>query len=309
MAFHSQVYRNYFCLPLTLSIFSSQTFLVPGTFSPEGIVTALSTLTSLQQLKLAFKSPRSLPDGESRHPPPLTRSVLPALRTLSFEGAGKYLEELIALIDAPRLFILTMTLFDQTLLHTPQSIQFVSRSTILKVFKKARLVFEDDGAAVVLSPTLEGTSYTRLEVKILCRDSDRQVSSLVQVCASCLPLLSALEDLYIYDNSKSPPHWREIIEDTLWLELLRPFSAVKNLHLSEEFALRIGPALQEELVGSRTMEVLPTLQSIFVEGLQLSGPVHEGIVKFVAARWLFGHHITVSLWEIDRASLDIEGDD
>ena len=228
---------------------------------------------------------------------------------LSFEGVGEYLEDLVALVDAPRLFILTMTLFDQILLHTPQSIQFVSRSTRLKVFKKARLGFKDDGAAAVLSPTLEGTSHTRLEVKILCRDSDRQVSSLVQVCASCLPPLSALEDLYIYEDSKSPPDWWDNIEDSLWLELLRPFSAVKNLYLSEEFALRIGPALQEELVGSRTMEVLPTLQNIFVEGLQPSGPVQEGIVKFVAARWLVCHHITVSLWEIDRASLDIKVDD
>jgi hypothetical protein len=79
---------------------------------------------------------------------------------------------------------------------------------------------------------------------------------------------------------------------------------VKNLYLSEEFALRIGPALQE-LVGSRTMEVLSTLQNIFVEGLHPSGPVQEGIVRFVAARQLSGHHVTVSLWEIDRASLDI----
>jgi hypothetical protein len=41
------------------------------------------------------------------------------------------------------------------------------------------------------------------------------------------------------------------------------------------------------------------LQNIFLEGLQPSGPVQEGIVKFVAARQLSGHPITVSLWERD----------
>jgi hypothetical protein len=81
-----------------------------GYISPEGIVTAISTLTSLRRLSLGFESPRSLPDRESRHPPPLTRSVLPTLRALSFKGLGEYLEDLVALIDAPQLCFLSTTL-------------------------------------------------------------------------------------------------------------------------------------------------------------------------------------------------------
>ena len=81
------------------------------------------------------------------------------------------------------------------------------------------------------------------------------------------------------------------------LELLRPFTAVKNLYLSEEFARRIVPALQE-LNGGRTTEVLPALENIFLEGLKPSGPVHEGIGQFVARRhWqVTGHPIAVSRW-------------
>jgi hypothetical protein len=105
-----------------------------------------------------------------------------------------------------------------------------------------------------------------------------------------------LEGLYIYEHTYSAPDWKDNIENTLWLELLHPFTTVKNLYLSEKFALRIAPALQE-LVGSRTTKVLPTLQNIFLEGLQPSGPVQEGIVTFVSARQLSGHPITVSLWE------------
>jgi hypothetical protein len=168
---------------------------------------------------------------------------------------------------------------------------------MLIAHKKACLAFENDAAEVVLSSP-NRSIYHKIDVKILCRESEWQVSSLEQVCNWCLPPLSALEDLYIYENSKSPPDWRDNAENTLWLELLHPFSAVKNLYLSEKIALRIAPALQE-LVGSRTMEVSPTLQNIFVEGLHPSGPVREGIVKFVAARELSGHPITVSLWERD----------
>jgi hypothetical protein len=37
-----------------------------GYFSPDAIVTALSTLSSLLQLRLEFESPRSLPDGRGK---------------------------------------------------------------------------------------------------------------------------------------------------------------------------------------------------------------------------------------------------
>jgi hypothetical protein len=104
-----------------------------------------------------------------------------------------------------------------------------------------------------------------------------------------------LEDLYIYDHPKSKPGWKDDIENGLWLQLLHPFTAVKNVYLSEQIALRIGPALHE-LAEGRTMEVLPALQNIFLDGLESPGPVQEGIGKFVTARQVAGHPITVSSW-------------
>jgi hypothetical protein len=111
-----------------------------------------------------------------------------------------------------------------------------------------------------------------------------------------LPTISTTEDLHIYPDPYSEPHWQDNIEDSLWLELLHPFIAVKNLYLSEEFAPLIVPALQE-LVGDRTIEVLPILKNLFLEELRPSGPVHEGIGKFIVARELSGLPITVFLRE------------
>jgi hypothetical protein len=105
-----------------------------------------------------------------------------------------------------------------------------------------------------------------------------------------------LEDLYIYVGRHSQLDSKDDIENGLWLQLLRPFTAVKNLYLSEEFALRIGPALQEPGAGGRTMEVLPALQNIFLEGLESLGPIQEGIAKFVAARQVSSCPIEVSSW-------------
>jgi hypothetical protein len=87
-----------------------------------------------------------------------------------------------------------------------------------------------------------------------------------------------------------------------WLEFFHPFTAVKNLYLSEEFTPSIASALQD-LVGSRMTEVLSTLQNIYLERLQPSEPIQEGIEKFVAARQLSGHPITVSRWQRDPESI------
>ena len=239
-----------------------------GYFSPKSIVTALSTLVSLRTLKLGFQSPQYFPDEESRRrPPPLTRSVLRVLKKLTFKGVSEYLEDLVARIDTPQLSFLDITLFNQIVFDTPQFIQFINRTPTLKALEEASLTFTNFAVEIVLSSS-NGSGYVFVDVKVLCRDSDWQVSSLEQVCTSCLPPLFALEDLCIYESGKSPPEWRDNIENSLWLALLYPFSAVKNLYLSEEFGPRIAPALQE----GGTTEVLPTLQNIFLEGLQSSGP-------------------------------------
>jgi len=99
-----------------------------------------------------------------------------------------------------------------------------------------------------------------------------------------------MEHLYIHDNFL-PPHWQDDIEDDQWLEVLHPFTSVKNLYLSRKLTPSIVPALQE-LVGE-----LPALQSLFLEELHPSGPVQEAIGKFIAARQLTGHPITVSHWD------------
>ena len=66
--------------------------------------------------------------------------------------------------------------------------------------------------------------------------------------------------------------------------------------MCKTFAPHIVPALQE-LVGVRTTEVLPTLQNLFVEELQPSGSIQEGIQQFIATRQVTGHPIEVSCWD------------
>ena len=273
-----------------------------GYISPEAMVIALSTLTSLEYLSLQFESPQSRPDWATRHPPPLTHSVLPVLITFQFKGVCEYLEDFTARIDAPRIENLEITFFNQIVFDTPQFIQFINRTPMLETFKKALVIFGySDIARVILST--QTSSYGKLNMQIPCKELDWQVSSMEQVCTSCLPPLSMLEDLYIYENRHPRLIWRDDPENVLLLELLQPFSSVKNLYLSENFASHVMPALQE-LVEGRTTEVLPILQNIFLEEPQPRGAVQACIQQFVAVRQVTSHPIAVSRWDNSKDVLN-----
>ena len=268
-----------------------------GYFSPDAMVAALSTLTSLDFLSLRFESPESCPDLETRRLPPSTRSVLPALTEFWFKGVTEYLEDLVTDIDAPQLNKLSITFFNDSAFDTPRLIQFIRRTPISSALESAHVALREGSARVSFRPQLhDGVPGVELDVLILCEQLDWQLSSLEQVCASCLPFLSTLKDLYILEYPQSELDWKDNIGNGPWLELLRPFTAaMKNLYLSEKIALRVGPALQE-LVEGRTTEVLPTLENVFLEGLGPSGHVPEGLGHFVAAKQVVGQRIAISGW-------------
>jgi hypothetical protein len=186
------------------------------------------------------------------------------------------LDGLVALIDTPKLVTLQISFFNQIDFHTPHLVQFIDRTPWLKGFDKARVVFDERGAWVALpSPTSEG-----LRMSILCEELDWQLSSLAQFCTFYLTPLVTVESLYIYDLRyfKTQPEFpdRDDIENMLWLELLRPFTSVKSLYLSELFTPFIAPALQNFDAGEMT-QVLPTLQNIFLEASQ---PLTDPPVSF-----------------------------
>ena len=275
-----------------------------GYFSPKAIATALSVLTSLERLTLQFQSSPWL-DRASRRPPPSTRSVLPVLGYFRFNGATKYLEDLVARIDSPRLNALEIVFSGEIVFHTRQLIQFINRTPMSRALEEANITFYDVSVEFNFGVLSQTSSYGRLDVEIYHRGLDRQLLSVAQVCTSCLPPLTILQDLFIYEQLHQD--WNDNIENGLWLQLLHPFTAVKNLYLSKEVALRIGSALQDsELAEGGTTEVLPALQNLFLEGLESWEPVvQEGIAMFVAARQVASRPIAVSHWD----GLDSDQDD
>jgi hypothetical protein len=214
---------------------------------------------------------------------------------LKFGGASEYLEDLVARIDAPLLHTLEITLFHQLILDTPQLTQLISRTPKLKTCDEAHVEFSNWHVSVTFPQAFFGV----LKLGISCGQSDWQLSSLAQVCSSSFPqaLIPIVEHLYVKSDFKFwHSRWQDDIEDNQWLRLFHPFTGVKDLYISSKFAPPIAPTLQE-LVGDGAVEVLPTLQNIFLEEPPSSGLAQEIIGKFVAARQLASHPIAVSRWE------------
>ena len=258
-----------------------------GYMSPEVMVTSLSALTSLEVLRIRFKSPQSRLDRR-RRPPPLARILLPALTRFTFKGVSEYLDDLIARIDAPLLDELHITFFHQLIFDTPQLTQFINRTPNFKAHAEAHVEFSDWGVWVE-------TINEELSLGILCKQSDWQLSFLAQVCGSSfIPTIERLNIKEIADYPLSS--WQDDIETAQWLELLHQLTAVRYLHISPEFMPRIAPTLQE-LVGGGVTEVLPALQTLFLNVTLLSSGVRETIDKFVAARELAGHPIDTFHWD------------
>ena len=270
-------------------------FYIPysGYISPEKMLATLSVLTKLRSLHLQFKSPQSRHNQESRRPSLPSRCVLPALTSLKFRGFISYLEDLVAWIDAPQLGLLFTNFFNQIEFDTPELVQFIRRTPTLKEFEKAGVSFEYGVTRVNLASITSG--YRTLSVGNVSTKHAGHLSSLQQVFTSSLPPLSKLEELYFFSYGFAPLDWQSYVQTIPLTELFRPFSAVKNLYLSEEVAEIIAFSMKE-LVGGGMTEVLPNLENIFVEYLE-PGPVQEDIGQFVAVRQATGGYpIAVIDW-------------
>ena len=266
-----------------------------GYISPEAMVAVISVSSSLETLSLEFRSPQSRPDRENTSLPPPKRSILPILKRLYFKGVTEYLEELVTRIDTPQLNQMDVTLFNQIDFDTPRLAQFINFTPTLRALDEAHILFHDLTTSVRLRSRTSKSIIYKLLIHISCIEPDWQLSSIEQVCNSSLNSLSKVEVLYIEHRYLRLVWKNDAIGNTLWLELLLLFSAVKKLYLSKEFAPSIAANLQE-LVEARVTEVLPSLQNIFVEGLEPSRAFHGNIGQFVAARRLCNHPIAISAW-------------
>ena len=223
---------------------------------------------------------------------------------LHVKGASEYLEDLVARIDAPRLDCLEMKFFNQLIFDTPQLIQFITRTPKFKPYDQAHVYFSSLDVGVKFPPKIARFD-NGLNLAISCKQSEWRLSAMAQVCSSSFPqsLIHEVERLYIREEGHMMLKWQDDLEGSQWLELLHPFMGVKHLHLSGKVAPCIVSSLQD-LVGSRTTEVLPALESLHLNK-RIFGSCKEAIGKFVAARQLSNLPVTVSFGDESNDKVEV----
>ena len=265
-----------------------------GYIPPEAMAAALTILTMLEDLTIGFQSPASRPDQIRL--PPITRTVLPALTSFEFYGVREYLEDFVARINAPQLHKILTTYFNQLVnFEIPQLWRFIDRSEDLNQPRYCLLVFGAAAVSFRASPTThwhipESESIEdiprQIDVYIRCRGIDWQASHLALALnqISAPTVLSNILHLAIDSHSISPD--TEDMDDIEWLQLLRPFSSVQTLFVSEKFAGHVSRSL-ENTAATMANEVLPALDMLCLEDQPMTF-AH----KFIAARWESGHPVT-----------------
>ena len=256
-----------------------------GYISPEAMVPSLAVLKRLKSLCIWFKAPISY--LRLRQSPLLTRHVLPSLSTFKFRGDSEYLEHLLAQIHTPRLRVIDITYFNQLDFHVPQLSQFIDRTESLG-FAQSR---HSHGRIRISSLYVEldfeeGHHGTRLTLRISCKWLDWQVSHLAHILGQSPALVTDVEHLLIYESDlQIEPGWKDSVDDTDWLELLRTITTVKTLHISKQLAGHIALAL-DGVDGESVTEVLPALTSLSLEDHSVIS-----VQKFLAAREISGHPV------------------
>lgn len=253
-----------------------------NSISTETLVVSLAALSRLEYLTLVFRWGPPYPVLSRQHPS--RRTVLPALTFFYFEGYLEYLEHFLAQIDAPQLRSLGIEYseyWDEEEVadyQIPQLCKFIDRLENLKLswFRRVDLHIEFN---VVIIDLVHGdqSSFT-LTV---------QDEGINQVLGQICTRLSNVDRLFITSDD-SETKYNGLGDEILWLQLLRPFTAVKALSVQNGLTRHVAFALQN-VTGERAAEVLPALELLCLQNF--SQPMAY-VEKFVEARRNVGRPVT-----------------
>ncbi|KAH9006661.1 hypothetical protein EDB83DRAFT_730001 [Lactarius deliciosus] len=259
-----------------------------GYFSPEAFANALCGMTQLETLSLHFLSLPLRRNYLGLPPPPGDRVVLPALTRLKYRGIGKYLDNLVARIDAPRLEGIDITFFNQPTLDALQLGLFINRTETWEPPLRARIISSEDAISISISFT-QPVAFEQLRLHISCERLDWQLSSIAQICDHFSSSLSSVEELNI--ETDGPLNVPDDMDDEQWLRLVRTFDGTKDLHLPGKLATDILHAL---CPGDEHNIVFPSLRNLYVqEPTSTQGPLQDSVESFVTQRRLSNHPVQI----------------
>ena len=172
-------------------------------------------------------------------PPSEERIFLPALTRLKYRGTSKYLDGLVARVDASRLGDIDITFFIQPTMDASQLGRFIERIEVQRRPNQADIQTSADSISISFT---DSSVSTALRLQISCRQLDRQLSSMSQILHQFFHFLFRVENLCI--DSTGEPSGQGGVGGERWLELIREFGAAKELRLSGVYVTDILCALR-----------------------------------------------------------------
>ena len=294
---------------ITLSTLSLTHIRASSYFSPGHLVKRLQGLSHLEELSIDFAIPIPLPSSEGElltaPAPPVT---LHNLRRLTFRGVGVYLDNLVAQINTPLLERLTLALFFELAFTLVNLAEYIYRTEKFGCLV-ARVIFNKGGASIDAGYD-EQRDFGKLSLRVNCERLDWQIDSATQVCSALRSVLSTVEELALdLDVDGMPSDWENTLDDLLWHELLLPFVGVKKLHIGSILIVELSQAL-ESVVGGLVLQLLPELQEIEVQAIQLEiDYAKEAFSVFVETRESVGRPVHLLASPIPHTEQEVPRED
>jgi hypothetical protein len=224
---------------------------------------------------------------------PITRAVVPSLTFFKFVGYSNYLEDLVALIDCPRLnYVKIKYLYSSHVnFQAPQVFQFINRSEDPRLLSRWATVVAEIRGNFTVSLCHE---HYRDETVIISLDSmEWGISHLIQLLSQFSAKLSDVRHLSIL--------WCliEDLEVAQWLQLFGQFTTVQTLHGFGNQLWRLAVVLEVLAEWEMGDELFPALLLLCFEPparinfRPQDDPDIVSVPNFDAARRLSGHPITV----------------
>ena len=260
---------------------------------PRLLVARLRSLPLLEELSIGFSMPIPHPSAERELlGEPAAPVTFPSLKILWFKGVGVYLESLVAQIRAPLLRQLEIIFFNQIAFALPHLSYLLS---ITEVFKPLGVAVGFDRNRVTIDMFHHGSNSESYEqgpflFHVTCNQLDWQIDCAAQICPAIIPALSGVKRLTLHTNRYPdiPTELQNgVIDSATWHDLLRLFTWVKELYISNVLLEELSRALQVDEVGS-DLGFLPNLQSIHTK--------HNRFTSFIDARRVVGRPVQWYQW-------------
>ncbi len=261
---------------------------ITGYFSPDAFANALSGMSQLETLSLHFISLPPRRNYLSLPPPSWERVVLPALRCLKYRGTSKYMDSLVARIDAPRLGDIDITFFSQPTMDASQLGRFIERIEMQTSLSRADVLTSAHAISISFS---NSSTSTPLRLQISCKQLDWQLSCMAQVCDQFSPFLFRVNNLGI--NTTQSSSGQDDVDGEQWPELIRAFSGTRDFRVTGELITEILCALGPAGGGHTTdSTILHALRRLRIENpMAVDEPWWDAAQLYITSRRLSGRPV------------------